>query len=131
MKAALSLSKFELIGMWETGVLSNTAYIVLALRSQYQNKWADRLNNAGIGNSISMDDDDIVLFINDWSGQNPKNGKDKYLTHDQVVKALQTIAKAHESEITYSQIQLLDADNFLGIQRPAQSLEAIDGGRAA
>ncbi|MFZ9739291.1 MAG: hypothetical protein ACO3YZ_06340 [Candidatus Nanopelagicaceae bacterium] len=127
----LDLSKYQIIQFWERGILNDLAYVALAIRFDYQNRWKDRLNNSGIGNSIALDDDDISTFINQWSGYKPGTDREKYLTHDAVIKALQKIAKANETEVEYQQITLLDADEFLGLHKPAQPFEAIDGGRAA
>ena len=120
----LTLSKYELCSLWATGLLNDTAYVVLLLRWQYQNDWKSRLTGTGsVGNSIILDNADIDYLIEAWVAYNGE--KQKVLKRSAIVFAVEKIAKGMDIETRYEQISLLSADAFLGI---AEAPPLLSGG---
>ncbi len=117
----LTLSKYDLCLLWATGLLNDTAYVVLLLRWQYQNDWKSRPGS--VGNSIVLDNADIDYLIEAWVAYNGE--KQKVLKRSAIVSAVEKIAKGMDIETRYEQISLLSADAFLGI---AEAPPLLSGG---
>lgn len=111
--SVLTLKKEQLIRDWETGILSDTAYVYLILRYQYQNHWKARLNSDGIGNAIVLDDADIEYLIVEWQGTGQT--KKTFLPRKAIVAALQKIAEATRSHLGFEQLTIPSCDDLLGL----------------
>lgn len=104
--SVLSLTKDDLLYLWGNGAIDEKSFIVLALKFDFATSWKSRTN-------LSLDDADLEAFKYRWIGQDIR-GKDKVIKKKSILDSLEKLAKAYESQMIFSQLEIPDMGKFIG-----------------